>query len=73
MRTPRPGIDLPAFGPHAGPEAVDTVASTAEGLGFHGVSVAERICARQARYRPRPGAAANLVPEAQGCELLSVC
>ncbi|MFB7221272.1 LLM class flavin-dependent oxidoreductase [Streptomyces sp. NPDC056227] len=31
------------FGPYAGPEAVATVASAAERLGFHSVSVNERL------------------------------
>jgi alkanesulfonate monooxygenase SsuD/methylene tetrahydromethanopterin reductase-like flavin-dependent oxidoreductase (luciferase family) len=43
VRTPRPGISLPTFGPYAGPEAVATVASAAERIGFHSVSVSERL------------------------------
>jgi alkanesulfonate monooxygenase SsuD/methylene tetrahydromethanopterin reductase-like flavin-dependent oxidoreductase (luciferase family) len=40
---PRIGVSLPHFGPHAGPEAVVTVARAAEQLGFHAVSVSERL------------------------------
>jgi probable F420-dependent oxidoreductase len=43
MDTPRIGVSLPHFGPHAGPEAVVTVARAAERLGFHAVSVSERL------------------------------
>ncbi|MEW2490333.1 hypothetical protein [Streptomyces sp. NPDC048411] len=40
---PRPGISLPTFGPWAGPDAVATVASAAERLSFHSVTVSERL------------------------------
>lgn len=43
MATPRIGVSLPHFGPHAGPEAVVTVAQAAERCGFHAVSVSERL------------------------------
>ena len=43
MNHPRVGIGLPVFGPHAGPEAVTTIATTAERLGFHAVSATERL------------------------------
>lgn len=43
MNVPRIGVSLPHFGPHAGPEAVVTVAQAAEQLGFHAVSVSERL------------------------------
>ncbi|HEU0164790.1 MAG TPA: TIGR03619 family F420-dependent LLM class oxidoreductase [Thermomicrobiales bacterium] len=40
---PRIGIGLPNFGPEAGPEAILRIASTVERLGFHGVSVCDRL------------------------------
>ncbi|WP_232668016.1 TIGR03619 family F420-dependent LLM class oxidoreductase [Pseudonocardia sp. TRM90224] len=43
MSYPRIGVSLPHFGPHAGPEGVVTVAKAAERLGFHAVSVTERL------------------------------
>ena len=43
MSLPRLGVSLPHFGPFAGPEAVVTVAQAAERLGFHAVSVTERL------------------------------
>jgi probable F420-dependent oxidoreductase len=36
-------VNLPTFGPHAGPDAVAAVATAAERLGFHAVSVTERL------------------------------
>ncbi|SFB55577.1 probable F420-dependent oxidoreductase, Rv2161c family [Amycolatopsis marina] len=43
MNVPRIGVSLPHVGPHAGPDAVVTVAQAVERLGFHGVSVNERL------------------------------
>ncbi|MEV0386582.1 TIGR03619 family F420-dependent LLM class oxidoreductase [Nonomuraea sp. NPDC050643] len=43
MNIPRIGVSLPHFGPHAGPDGVVTVARAAERLGFHAVSVSERL------------------------------
>lgn len=43
MGLPRIGVSLPQFGPYAGPEAVVTVAWAAERLGFHAVSVTDRL------------------------------
>ncbi|MGP4016864.1 TIGR03619 family F420-dependent LLM class oxidoreductase [Saccharopolyspora sp. 5N708] len=43
MNVPRIGVSLPHFGPHAGPDAVTTVAQAAERFGFHTVSVTERL------------------------------
>jgi alkanesulfonate monooxygenase SsuD/methylene tetrahydromethanopterin reductase-like flavin-dependent oxidoreductase (luciferase family) len=43
MDVPRIGVSLPHFGPHVGPDAVVTVAQAAERLGFHAVSVSERL------------------------------
>lgn len=43
MSLPRIGVSLPTFGPHAGPEAVVTIAQAAESFGFHGVSATERL------------------------------
>ncbi len=43
MDLPLVGIGLPAIGPHAGPEAIDSVAAAAQRLGFHSVSVSERL------------------------------
>jgi alkanesulfonate monooxygenase SsuD/methylene tetrahydromethanopterin reductase-like flavin-dependent oxidoreductase (luciferase family) len=43
MDVPRIGVSLPHFGPHVGPDAVVTVAQAAEQLGFHAVSVSERL------------------------------
>jgi probable F420-dependent oxidoreductase len=40
---PRIGVSLPTFGPYAGPDAVATVATAAERLGFYGVSATERL------------------------------
>jgi probable F420-dependent oxidoreductase len=43
MTTPRIGVSLPHFGPYVGPDAVVTVAQAAERLGFHALSVSERL------------------------------
>jgi alkanesulfonate monooxygenase SsuD/methylene tetrahydromethanopterin reductase-like flavin-dependent oxidoreductase (luciferase family) len=43
MNVPRIGVSLPHFGPYAGPDAVVTVAQAAERVGFHAVSVSERL------------------------------
>jgi probable F420-dependent oxidoreductase len=43
MSHPRIGVSLPHFGPHAGPDGVVRVAQAAEQLGFHAVSVTERL------------------------------
>ncbi|MGI5171574.1 LLM class flavin-dependent oxidoreductase [Spirillospora sp. CA-253888] len=43
MNAPRIGVTLPIIDPHAGPEAVVTVAQAAERLGFHAVSAADRL------------------------------
>jgi probable F420-dependent oxidoreductase len=43
MSMPRVGVGLPIVGPHAGPDAILTVASAAERLGFHSVSTSERL------------------------------
>jgi probable F420-dependent oxidoreductase len=43
MEISRIGVSLPSFGPHAGPEAIAAVATAAERLGFHSVSVTERL------------------------------
>lgn len=43
MNTPKIGVSLPSLGPHAGPEAIATVARAADRLGFHAVSVSERL------------------------------
>jgi probable F420-dependent oxidoreductase len=43
MKVPRIGVSLPHFGPYAGPDAVVTVAQAAERVGFHAVSVSERL------------------------------
>jgi probable F420-dependent oxidoreductase len=43
MTMPRIGVSLPTFGPHAGPDAVVTVARAAERLGYHSVSASERL------------------------------
>jgi probable F420-dependent oxidoreductase len=40
---PTVGVALPIVGPHAGPEAVELIATAADRLGFHGVSVSERL------------------------------
>jgi alkanesulfonate monooxygenase SsuD/methylene tetrahydromethanopterin reductase-like flavin-dependent oxidoreductase (luciferase family) len=39
----RLGVNLPTFGPHAGPDAVAAVAVAAERLGLHAVSASERL------------------------------
>ncbi|HKE74627.1 MAG TPA: LLM class flavin-dependent oxidoreductase [Acidimicrobiales bacterium] len=39
----RLGVNLPTFGPHAGPAAVAAVATAAERLGLHAVSATERL------------------------------
>src|SRR5262245_46198110 len=39
----RSGVNLPTFGPHAGPDAVLAVAAAAERLGLPAVSVSERL------------------------------
>lgn len=43
MTNPRIGVSLPHFGPYAGPDTVATIATAAERLGFHSVSVTERL------------------------------
>lgn len=43
MSLPLVGVGLPAFEPHASPEAIATVATTAERLGFNSVAVGERL------------------------------
>jgi alkanesulfonate monooxygenase SsuD/methylene tetrahydromethanopterin reductase-like flavin-dependent oxidoreductase (luciferase family) len=43
MSMPHVGVGLPIVGPHAGPDAILTVASAAERLGFHSVSTFERL------------------------------
>jgi probable F420-dependent oxidoreductase len=40
---PRIGVTLPIVGPHAGPEAIATVARAAERVGFDSVAVSERL------------------------------
>jgi probable F420-dependent oxidoreductase len=40
---PRVGVTLPTFGPHAGPEAIVTVARAADRLGLHSVATTERL------------------------------
>jgi probable F420-dependent oxidoreductase len=40
---PRVGVGVPMVGPHAGAEAIELVASAAERLGFHAISVSERL------------------------------
>jgi alkanesulfonate monooxygenase SsuD/methylene tetrahydromethanopterin reductase-like flavin-dependent oxidoreductase (luciferase family) len=37
------GVGLPIVGPEAGPEAIAAVAAAADQLGFHAVSVSERL------------------------------
>jgi alkanesulfonate monooxygenase SsuD/methylene tetrahydromethanopterin reductase-like flavin-dependent oxidoreductase (luciferase family) len=43
MDTLRIGVNLPHVGPYAGPDAIVTVAQAAERVGFHAVSVNERL------------------------------
>lgn len=43
MNLPRIGVSLPYLDPHAGPDAIVAVAGAAEGLGFHAVSVSDRL------------------------------
>jgi probable F420-dependent oxidoreductase len=43
MERPRIGVSLPQFGPYAGPDSVVTVAQAVERLGFHAVSVSDRL------------------------------
>ncbi|MER5321618.1 TIGR03619 family F420-dependent LLM class oxidoreductase [Streptosporangium roseum] len=43
MDLPRIGVSLPHVGPYAGPDAVVAVAQATERLGFHAVSVSERL------------------------------
>jgi probable F420-dependent oxidoreductase len=43
MEISRIGVGLPSFGRHAGPEALAAVATATERLGFHSVSVTERL------------------------------
>ncbi|TDD37957.1 LLM class flavin-dependent oxidoreductase [Nonomuraea terrae] len=43
MNVPRIGVSLPHFGPYTGPDAVVTVATAAERLGFHAVSTSDRL------------------------------
>jgi alkanesulfonate monooxygenase SsuD/methylene tetrahydromethanopterin reductase-like flavin-dependent oxidoreductase (luciferase family) len=40
---PRIGVTLPTLGPHAGPEAIGTVARAADRLGLHSVATSERL------------------------------
>ncbi len=40
---PRIGVNLPTFGPHAGPEAIVTIAQAADRLGLHTVAATERL------------------------------
>ena len=40
---PRIGVTLPTFGPHAGPDAIATVARAAERVGFDTLAVTERL------------------------------
>jgi probable F420-dependent oxidoreductase len=40
---PRVGVTLPTFGPHAGPDAVRTIARVADRLGLHSVATTERV------------------------------
>lgn len=40
---PLVGVGLPMLGPHAGPEAIELVATAADRLGFHSVTVSERL------------------------------
>jgi probable F420-dependent oxidoreductase len=40
---PRIGVTLPTFGPHAGPDAVRTIARAADRLGLHSVATTERV------------------------------
>ena len=42
-RRPRIGVTLPTFGPHAGPEAIVTMARAADRLGLHSVAATERL------------------------------
>jgi len=42
-RWPAVGVGLPIVGPHAGPAAIDTVATAADRLGFASVSLSERL------------------------------
>jgi probable F420-dependent oxidoreductase len=43
MHIPRVGVGLPVIGPHATPDAILQVACAAERLGFHSVSISERL------------------------------
>jgi probable F420-dependent oxidoreductase len=43
MDHPHVGIALPILGPHATPEAMATVATTVDRLGFHSVATSERL------------------------------
>jgi probable F420-dependent oxidoreductase len=43
MAIPRIGVGLPIVGPHAGPDALVTVATAADRLGFHSVSTSDRL------------------------------
>ena len=43
MEISRIGVSLPSVGPHAGADAIAAVATAAERLGFHSVSVSERL------------------------------
>jgi probable F420-dependent oxidoreductase len=43
MTLPRIGFGLPAFGPEASPDALLTIATSTERLGFHAVSLSERL------------------------------
>lgn len=42
-RWPRVGVGLPIGGPHAGPDAVEMVATAADRLGFSSMSLSERL------------------------------
>jgi probable F420-dependent oxidoreductase len=43
MNQLRLGIEAPSFGPDTGPEAISAVAETAERLGFHSISISDRL------------------------------
>jgi probable F420-dependent oxidoreductase len=43
VELPLVGIGLPIVGPHASPHAIDTIATTAERLGYHSVSTFDRL------------------------------
>jgi probable F420-dependent oxidoreductase len=43
VELPLVGVGLPVIGPHAGPEAIEAVATTVERLGYHSVSTSDRL------------------------------